>query len=221
MKAVSTISVPRISYSPRFKAGAKKKGKDPMARLFFVACFIFLTGIALGALVVSFDDVTLLKYLSNVINAGLESRVTGKLFVTFINCLIPHLIFMLLCLILANCTFGAPLIICLIIFKGIGAGLMGGFIYRYTGLRGILYNLFVTMPPTLISAIGFLWLCVWAVKHSITLYAVAVRGISRSTGDTSAELYHYLAVCGILSSLSAVAESLLFKYLGVFFIPLK
>lgn len=194
------------------------KKLSPNDKLFYFACCVFLVGIALGAILVSLNNHTLLQYLSYLTKNGLESRVTGNLIATFISCLIPHLVMLLLCCLFANCTFGMPFIVLLILFQGASAGLMGGYIYRYFGFSGMLYNFLITMPPAFIAAIGFLWLCVYAVKSSITLYGIAVKGLGNKIKDTSAQVYHALANAAALSCLAAFLEAALFKIFGGFFL---
>lgn len=215
-KPIAIAHLGRSSVSTTGYSGFKKL--DPNDKFFYFACCAFLIGIALGAILVSLDNYTLLQYLSYLTKTGLESRVTGNLFATFISCLIPHLIMLLLCYLFANCTFGMPFIVSLILFQGASAGLMGGYIYRYYGLAGMLYNFLITMPPTLIAAIGFLWLCVYAVKSSITLYGIAVKGLSRKIKETSAQVYHALANATALCCLAAFLEAGLFKVFGGFFL---
>ena len=218
MKNSRPIILPRTTTD--FLAGSRgaKTKLDPNQKLFYIACGLFIFGIALGAVLVSFNNMTLLEYVSYLAKTGLESRVSEKIFVIFINCLIPHLVLMLGCWMFANCTFGMPFVLFLILYKGAGVGTMGGYIYRHFGGAGILYNLFIMMPPAIIAAIGFLWLGVYSVKSSVTLYAVAVKGKTRSIKETSAEVYHRLAVAGMLSCVSAILEAVLFKVFGGFFL---
>lgn len=211
--------LPRIQRSMLVGAGRRERIKlSPNSKMFYIACGLFVVGIAVGAILVSIDDLILLEYLSYLTKTGLESRVTSTISATFINCLIPHLVMMVLCWMFANCTFGMPFILFLIVFKGASAGLMGGYIYRYSAGMGTLYNVFITMPPTLVAAVGFLWLSVYSIKSSVTLYAIAVKGSARKISQTSAEVYHSLAVAGILSCASALLESILFKVFGGFFL---
>jgi len=199
-------------------AGGQQQKLDPFYKVFFILCCLFIIGIALGAILVSLKDYTLIKYLSILTKSGLEARVTGKLFATFISCIIPHLILILLCYLFANCTFGTPLILALIIFKGASAGLTGGYIHLASGAKGILYNFIFTMIPTLLSAIGFLWLAVYSMKASITLHSVAIKGSGRKIKDINAQVYHMLATAAMLSGASAIVEAILFKLFGGFFI---
>jgi hypothetical protein len=197
--------------------GGKTK-MDPNHKMFYIACTLFIFGVAMGAVFVSLDNMSLLEYLSYLTKNGLETRVSGKVLAIFVNCLIPHLVLMLFCWMFANCTFGMPFILFLIIYKGTGAGLMGGYIYRYYGGAGVLYNLFITMPPALIAAVGFLWLAVYSSKASVTLYAVAIKGTARNIKDVSADVYHYLALAGVAACVSAMLEAVLFKVFGGLFI---
>lgn len=187
-------------------------------KIFYVACGVFLFGVALGAVLVSLNNNTLLEYLSYLAQDGVEARTTGAIFSTFISCLIPHLALLLLCCLFANCTFGMPVIISLVIFKGASAGMMGGYIYRTTGAAGILFNLLILMPPVLMAAIGFLRLSVTGVKSSVTLHKMASKGGGSKIKETNAELYHTLATAAMLACGASILEAVLYKLLGGLFL---
>jgi hypothetical protein len=188
-------------------------------KLFYAACFIFVAAIGAGAVLLSINDSTLLDYLSLLTRTGIEARVSDPFYITFINCLIPHLILLLLSVLFANCSFGLPFIISLILFKGISAGLTGGYIYRIAGgAYGVLYNLGILMPPTIIAAAAFIWLAIYCAKSSVILYGIAFKGIGHNMKRVSGDVYHALAVAAVLSCVSAVLETVLFRVFGSFFL---
>lgn len=190
----------------------------PKMRMMYFCCAFFLIGIAGGAVLIAINSGELVEYVATLTKTGLTMRVTAGLLPTVINCLVPHLMILLLCWLLSNCTVGAPGIIVLILYKGIGVGLMGGYIYRAYGGMALLYNLVLIMPPALIAALGLLWMAVYAIKASVTLHALAAKGAANHFKENSGAVFHSMAIAAVLALASALLEAVLFKLMGGFFV---
>ena len=205
----------KIPTNSSLRRGFSKIGEaTPAGRLFILCAAVFAVGLILGAIAVSAGKGMLSAYVEYLTKSQLILKAESTLYENFLSSIIPKLLLLLLCCLFSHCAYGAPALITLILFNGMSAGMIGGYMYAFSGLRGILYNIFVNTPSVLIFTIAFLKLTVNGLNTSVAIYDMAFKGVCRSIKQLSTEVYHSLAIGAAMSCGAAAVEAILFALLG-------
>ncbi len=187
---------------------------SPQGRLFVLCAVFFVVGIVVGSIAVAAGNGSLASYMEYLTRSQFVLRSESKIYEIFLSSIIPKLLMLLLVCLFSHCAYGAPALIVLIVLNGIGVGMTGGYIYCFSGFSGIVYNLLVNTPVTLLFSVAFIHLSCSGIKTSCAIYDMAFKGGCRSIKELSGEVYHALAIGACFSCASAGLEALLYTLLG-------
>lgn len=97
------------------------------------------------------------------------------------------------------CAFGAPLLVLLLFFKGIGAGLISGTLYITHHLQGVLINAVLFWVPEVFFSVVFIIFCAIARRSSKYLAGVCFESVTEEKSPIASKnlFLKYLIFCVI------------------------
>ena len=156
----------RIRRPSEFSAELKSNWK------FFFLSFLFLLGMLIGSLVVRFGGAT--SSVSGIFDAYFSGRSGQPFYITAGYSALSVLPFLAAAFLSGLCLCGAPVALMIPLFRGLGLGLMGGYIYAAYGLQGVGFYALIVLPPCLVSSIALVLACREALSLSAMLFSLAL-----------------------------------------------
>ena len=191
----------------------KKKWKS------FVILFLFAFGILLGAYIlkqnIEFTNTT----LSSIINSYISSKKEQSIAFNFINSLKLNLFFILTTFLLGFCAVGTPFITLVPIIKGIGTGLICGYLYLEYNFNGLGYCTLIIYPGLIIFMLTLIAACNLSMSFSYEMLSCIAGNNKRNTqGEYSLKLFFIrYAIVLTLSILSSAIDSVTIRlFSGLF-----
>ena len=180
---------------------------------------LFAFGILLGTYIlkqnIDFTDST----LANIINECIKSKKEQSIASNFIDSLKFNLLFLLITFIFGFCAVGTPIITLIPIIKGLGMGLMCGYLYLKYNFSGLGYCVLIIYPGLIISMFALITACNFSMSFSYEmLLSVAGNNKKDSKGEYQLKLFciRYLIVL-VLSILASAVDSITIKlFSGLF-----
>ena len=212
-----TIKASLFKRNRRYNRSVRHHGtivKSPVNKTYILCAAVFVAGLVAGSVLVASGRESLSKYVEYLVKTQLLLRTESTLYENFISAMIPKLSVLLLCCLFAHCAYGTPALVILGLLNGMSAGMVGGYVYAFSGFRGVLYNVLIRTPSVLLFAVGLLGLMVSGIKTANAIHDMAFKGGCRPIRELSTEVYHALATGAAVSCGSALAESVLFALLG-------
>lgn len=191
-------------------------GKNNRILLLMFLCLI--VGMAIGSVSAGCINFETLDRLNVVFLTDFKQRIAQNGTEIFVSSLSLYFIFALILELSAFAAWGiisAPL---LLIFKGIGMGLSGGYLYLVYGLKGIAFYILILVPGIFISSIAFAFFGVSAFKSS---FAISKKLLPK---PSDAVLWNYvksnlkkLGYCTLLLCFSAFLDMAFMMMFASFF----
>lgn len=132
----------------RSKKGRFIKNNQKTVILFF----IFIIGVFSGAFSVKNADAQLLVKIKELTESYIALRSSGSILDNFISAAVTDLIFVSISLIFGLCLLGAPVLWALPAFRGLGLGVLLGYIYSNYSVNGLAYAIVSICIPSALSA---------------------------------------------------------------------
>lgn len=131
-------------------------------KIFLVLCILFISGITIGATLLSKND-----FISEKIKEFFESYIllnnTGSFFQKIFSSFIKYLLIVLLYFISGSSMLGVAITPFVTVWQGIFLGSTISYLYKTEGLSGIAFNAIIIVPPMVVFTIC----CFYAAKYSI------------------------------------------------------
>lgn len=117
---------------------------------FFIMFFLYILGMLAGVLLIRYYD------KADLLVAKLFDISIGErdFFELFTSSFLRWLPFMLLIFIFGTCIVGVVLVPSIVFVKGMEYGFISGYIYSTYSFSGIVYNLILIIPATIVAAFG-------------------------------------------------------------------
>ncbi|MEG1016531.1 MAG: hypothetical protein RSE36_01855 [Oscillospiraceae bacterium] len=189
---------------PKIKTHTKANGA---LRQLLLLCALFVIGISVGALFVRNEDSSLFTFMKSLVTANTERLTVGNFFTILIGSVTPQLFLLLFICLFGHCTFGLPLILVLVLCRGIGCGLVCGYIYARLGIAALLFNTLFLLPSELMSAIALILLSSKAARLSLSMLLAVYKQGFKNIKLYSEKLFAALPVCIVLSLGAAFAQA--------------
>lgn len=106
---------------------------------------------------------------------------------------------MTIAMICGFCAFGAPFLVLLLFFRGIGAGLMSGTLYITHHLQGVLINAVLFWIPEVFFSVLFIIFCAIARRSSKYLAGICFESVTEEKSPIASKnlFFKYLIFCVI------------------------
>lgn len=169
---------------------------------------LFLSGMIIGAISV--------KHTDNILNARLVImfsdytmlRTTQSFFQTFINSFTVCLIFLIIVFIAGLCAVGAPIIAAVPLFRGIGLGVISGYLYTNYSLSGAGFCMTVIFPSAIISTATLLFGCNESFIMSYEIYNIISGKIPNKHGNLFKKYSLRFSILLIIMFISAIIDTI-------------
>ena len=192
-------------------AAAKEYGNGVITSLkknrrILIMMLLFAAGMIIGAVSLKRADSYLSGAFSDMFSVYIRSKGSQSLGMNFINSLALNAAFMLAAFVFGLCAVGLPLICILPIIRGVGIGMLSGYLYSNFALRGLGYCVLVIYPG-LIPAIALLLACSAGINSSYEML-LSLSSVKAQRGEGSIKIYcmRFLIIC-ILIVLAAVTDA--------------
>lgn len=123
----------------------------------FTALFVF--GLVIGSAILKSNDSTIATQLASIIESYILKRTSQGYLILFLNSLIPMLIYLYIAFAAGLCAVGIPIVIIEPIIKGLGVGIIAGYLYSTFELQGVGYCLLIIFPAAILSTATLIFAC--------------------------------------------------------------
>lgn len=145
---------------------------------------LLIIGILFGAFIAKRGNDTVLLQVKNMFNTFYSTRENQGIMTSVLNSVKVSGCFWLANLILGFCIIGFPFAAMMPTIRGLGVGLVTGYIYSIYGLQGVGYCFLVIFPGALISFIALIYAVSDSFKMSLcTLSACLNTGTQKGGAD--------------------------------------
>lgn len=193
-------------------AAAKEYGNGVITSLkknrrILIMMLLFAAGMIIGAVSLKRADSYLSGAFSDMFSVYIRSKSSQSLGMNFINSLAVNAAFMLAVFVFGLCAVGLPLICILPIIRGVGIGMLSGYLYSNFALRGLSYCVLVIYPGLIPAIFALLLACSAGINSSYEML-LSLSSAKAQRGEGSIKIYcmRFLIIC-ILIVLAAVTDA--------------
>lgn len=151
-----------------------RSGRDPISKpnlLLIVLATLFISGLVIGALCVRTAGNDILDKMLRMFQNYAQVRSQQSLFQNFGSSFIAGIFCILSLYLLGLTAWGAPVILCIPVFDGMGIGMTSGALYTDYGWAGFGYSALIIVPGALISAIAIIFSARESLRCSALLFS--------------------------------------------------
>lgn len=175
------------------------------SRLYFLV-IMFIVGLFSGAYAIK-SDTELINKVSTIISEYTNFRAEQGIVTNFCNSLSVNCIFVFFNLFLGFSLIGYPFLICLPFIKGLGTGLVSGYLYYTYKFIGFGYSALMIYPAAIVSTFAIILACNDSCEYSKNAYMKSLKNRGQYEKDeTRVYLTRQLVFSGICVA-SAVIDS--------------
>lgn len=138
-----------------------------------IFCFAFILGLLIGSLVVKNSDSTINNLVSETFDTYISNRTGQTFFKTFFYSFTSLLPYLLVAYFLGVSIIGVFFVPFVALVRGLGIGLLSGFLYSTYSLRGIAFTVLLIAPYCLVSTFGLILACRESFGFSLMLLKAA------------------------------------------------
>lgn len=170
-------------------------------RRILIMMLLFAAGMIIGAVSLKRADSYLSGAFSDMFSVYIRSKGSQSLGMNFINSLAVNAAFMLAVFVFGLCAVGLPLICILPIIRGVGIGMLSGYLYSNFALRGLGYCVLVIYPGLIPAIFALLLACSAGINSSYEML-LSLSSVKAQRGEGSIKIYcmRFLIICILYSS---------------------
>lgn len=147
--------------------------------------FIFIIGVFSGAFAVKNADAQLMIKIKELTENYLELKSSGSILKIFISAAVTDFFFIAISSIFGMSLIGAPVLWLLPAVRGLGIGVILGYIYSNYNISGLIYGIITICIPTALSACALIISC----KESLLTVKDLQQSFSRNKEFNSKQYY--------------------------------
>lgn len=205
----------KSKYNYRVYNGKVIKQMLENSRIYFLTAF-FAVGIIIGAVVINRNS-DIIEKLSNLIDSYTVLKSGQGIMANFCNSLSVGALFLATGIFFAFSLLGYPIIMCLPFLRGMGMGIVCGYLYSVYKLTGLGYSLLIIYPGAIVSTFAFILACNDGCEYSKNAYAKSIQGRGQfEKNETKVFLLRQLIFLGICAA-SAIIDALFSVIFSRFF----
>lgn len=185
-------------------------------RLLFLF-LMFAAGMACGASIIKDGDSFLTSKLVEVFESYHAIRSVQSIAATFGNTLFASTLFILSGYIFGLCAVGIPIISALPFLKGLGLGMVTGWLYSTFALKGLAYSLLIIYPGSLVAILALLLGCNESLMTSYDIF-LSISNRSDKADGGGIRLYNArFIIFFLITTAGALLETVFSKAFSSFF----
>lgn len=190
----------------------------PIRREILMFSILLLSGLLIGVLVAKNGNDSILAQVSKMFDSFYSVRENQSICSSVINSLKVSCAFWLINLLFGLCIIGVPFITVTPVIRGLGIGLVTGYIYSIYGIKGIGYCFLIIFPGALISFIALIYAVSDSFKMSLYTLGACVNSGSPKGGTEKIKIFavrqmFYLILFAVSAFIDGIANKL---FAGVF-----
>lgn len=155
--------------------------------LFF--SLLLISGILIGVFIARNGNDTVITQVKSIFDSFYSIRENQSIISSVSNSLKVYIVFWMINLFFGFCIIGAPFIAGIPIIRGLGIGLVSGYIYSIYGLKGIGYCMIVIFPGALISFIALIYAVIDSFRMSVYSFGAILNNGNRKNGSEKIKIY--------------------------------
>lgn len=194
----------RLKSNYKVYNGKKIKGLLKNSRVVILA-ILFTFGMIIGAMC---TETNIINELSIHIKSYMATKSGQGILELFCNSMFSNIVFMALTVFLAFSIIGYPLIIWIPFLKGLGLGVVCGFMYVNYKLSGFGYSVLTIIPGATMSTFALVSACNYSCEYSKNAYLKSVIGKGQFEKDESKifliRQFFLLVICALSSMIDSV-----------------
>ncbi len=172
-------------------------------------CILLLTGMFLGAVCVKHADEAMLEKIKLLTGTYISSEVSRSILDNFLSYILADTVFIILSVFFGLCVIGEPILWILPLIRGLGLGLITGFVYKTYSVQGVLYSTVLIVIPAVISSLAMAVSCKESILSSREIKsALKEDGIQFNYGEflklfavRNLILYAFVVLSGLIGCL--------------------
>lgn len=205
----------KSKYNYRIYNGKSIKKVLENSRIYFMTAF-FAVGMIIGASSLNNESI-LFEKTSQIIESYTLLKSDQGILMNFCNSLTVSAVFVFINLFLGFSMIGYPLLLFLPFLRGLGIGMVCGYLYSAFKLTGLGYSFLVIYPGAIVSTFALFMACNDSCEYSKNAYLKAIRGRGQfEKNETKVYLLRQLVFFGILAA-SSLLDALFSKIFSGFF----
>ncbi len=171
--------------------------------------FVFLMlGIVTGSVVSKNADAETIAGLDVLFNGNLSLRTGQSIIENFVASFTSYFIFILMSFLLGLSLWGSAVIPFVVMLRGFGTGLSGGYLCARYGILGFSFNAFVLLPGVFVSSIALVFASREAINFSMGMISKFSKLKFFAKYDKGIHIKTFFVRTGVLIFFVAVAATL-------------
>ncbi len=155
-----------------------------------LAFFILLIlGILIGVFTAKQGNSSVLTQVESIFHSFYSARENQSIIISVLNSLKVSAAFWVINLLFGLCAIGMPFVAVIPTIRGLGIGLVTGYIYSIYGLKGIGYCLLVIFPGALLSFVPLIYAVSDAFKMSLYTFSSVQNNNSQRRSIDKIKIY--------------------------------
>lgn len=150
---------------------------------------LLTAGILIGAFTAKQGNDSVITQVESMFNSFYTIRESQSILLSVSNSLKVYAGFWALNLLFGLCAIGIPFIAVLPTIRGLGIGLVTGYIYSIYGLKGMGYCFLVIFPGALLSFIAMIYAASDAFKMSLYTFGSVANTVSQKGHSDKIKIY--------------------------------
>lgn len=190
----------------------------PIRREILMFSVLLLSGLLIGVLVAKNGNESILAQVSRMFDSFYSVRENQSIGASVINSLKVSCAFWLINVLFGLCIIGIPFVTVIPVIRGLGIGLVTGYIYSIYGIKGIGYCFLIIFPGALISFIALIYAVSDSFKMSLYTLSSCVNSGAPKGGAEKIKIFavrqiFYLMLFAVSAFIDGIVNKL---FAGVF-----
>lgn len=190
----------------------------PIRREILMFSILLLSGLLIGVLVAKNGNESILDQVSRMFDSFYSVRENQSIGASVINSLKVSCAFWLINVLFGLCIIGIPFVTVIPVIRGLGIGLVTGYIYSIYGIKGIGYCFLIIFPGALISFIALIYAVSDSFKMSLYTLSSCVNSGAPKGGAKKIKIFavrqiFYLMLFAVSAFIDGIVNKL---FAGVF-----
>lgn len=190
----------------------------PIRREILMFSILLLSGLLIGVLVSKNGNESIFAQVSRMFDSFYSVRENQSIGASVINSLKVSCAFWLINVLFGLCIIGIPFVTVIPVIRGLGIGLVTGYIYSIYGIKGVGYCFLIIFPGALISFIALIYAVSDSFKMSLYTLSSCVNSVAPKGGAEKIKIFavrqmFYLMLFAVSAFIDGIANKL---FAGVF-----
>lgn len=131
-----------------------------------ILCVLLLTGMFLGAVCVKHAGEAMLEKIETLTGAYFVTGNESSIIKNFLSYISADTQFIILSVLFGMCVIGEPILWLLPVIRGLGLGIITGYIYKTFNVQGVIYSTVLIVVPAVISSLAMAVSCKESILSS-------------------------------------------------------